>query len=68
MISIDQEFWNLLFGFLGRECMLPEGCKVPLDGILVYLGVFLLLVAVLKWRKFLSEGFRETLQKAREKL
>lgn len=42
---MNQGLWNLLFGWItGRQCFLPEGCNIPLSGVVVYL---LLLAAII---------------------
>jgi hypothetical protein len=64
MINIEQELWNFLFGFLGEQCMLPEGCTVPLEGVLVYLGTIIVLAAVLNWRNRLRREFEDFLERA----
>lgn len=33
---MDQGTWNLLFGWMDTQCFLPEGCTVPLDGVVFY--------------------------------
>ena len=44
---MDQETWDVLFGWLtGQQCFIPEGCEPPLIGILFYLGI-LVLIALL---------------------
>lgn len=59
---MNQELWNLLFSWsTGRQCMLPEGCSAPLDGMLIYIGLVALLggliyiergqLVAMTWRK-----------------
>lgn len=69
MVTIDQELWNFLFGFLGQgQCMLPEGCTIPIEGVLVYLGTIIVLVAVLNWRNRLRREFEDLLDRAEQEL
>lgn len=43
---MDQSTWNLLFGWMqGEQCFLPEGCPPPVEGILFYLAVVIIIVA-----------------------
>lgn len=37
---MDQATWNLLFGWMNGQCMLPEGCSPPTDGVIFY-GILL---------------------------
>lgn len=51
MITVDQDLWNLLFGWMQQgQCMLPEGCTAPLPSIAFYIGVVLAVAAVVRWR------------------
>ena len=57
MITIDQDLWNLLFGWMQEgQCMIPEGCTVPLHGVIFYTAVILVLVAVVHWREKILEA------------
>lgn len=50
-MAIDQSIWNLLFSWMtGTQCMLPEGCTVPLPGVLFYL-VLVAAVALAVWKR-----------------
>ena len=50
---IDQITWNILFEWItGTRCFLPEGCKPPFIGVLVYL----MLLAPLIWFLFSKYG------------
>jgi hypothetical protein len=42
---MNQELWNLLFGFTGKRCFLPEGCSPPPLGILIYIVLITALLA-----------------------
>ncbi|MFB6199644.1 MAG: hypothetical protein ABEJ83_02090 [Candidatus Nanohaloarchaea archaeon] len=45
---MDQSSWNLLFGWItGKQCMLPEGCSVPIEGLAVYMIVFAAIILIL---------------------
>lgn len=35
-MAIDQSTWDLLFGWTGRRCFLPEGCQPPAEGVIAY--------------------------------
>lgn len=35
-MAIEQSTWNLLFGWTGRRCFIPEGCTPPVEGVIVY--------------------------------
>ena len=45
---IDQITWNILFEWItGTRCFLPEGCKPPVIGLLIYLVMISALICVL---------------------
>ncbi|MFB6190930.1 MAG: hypothetical protein ABEJ64_00720 [Candidatus Nanohaloarchaea archaeon] len=48
---MDQATWNLLFGWMGRRCFIPEGCPVPLYGVAFYLAVIFLAYLVYRYRE-----------------
>lgn len=51
MVVLDQSTWNLLFGWMtGRQCFLPEGCTLPMTGVLVY-AVILAGITLLVWKR-----------------
>jgi cell division protein FtsL len=57
MVTIDQDLWNLLFGWLGPECMLPEGCTVPLTLVVVAVAAALaILLAFYKRRQLIEKA------------
>ena len=57
MITVDQDLWNLLFGWMQEgQCMLPEGCTAPLPGLAFYIGVVLVIAAVVHWRDRILKG------------
>lgn len=66
MISIDQQIWNLLFGWMREgECMIPEGCTLPPEGIAFYLALTVAIAAAIYFRKRIRKNFldlTETLQ------
>jgi len=66
MLVLDQEIWNLLFGWLAnRECLIPEGCKIPPEGILFYiLAVIIIYISILEKEKILK-GRENLLEKIR---
>lgn len=68
MINIDQEVWNFLFGFLGEQCMLPEGCIVLLEGVLVYIATVAVIVAFVHWRKKMRGKVLELIDKTERSL
>ena len=58
MISIDQELWNLLFGWMQEgQCMILEGCTVPLEGLAFYLALVAVVAAAIYFRKKIRENF-----------
>ena len=63
MVTIDQQLWNALFGWMREgSCMLPEGCTVPLEGVLFYLAAIVVIAAVLNWKNRIRENFLDTLE------
>lgn len=44
-VILDQSTWNLLFGWTGKQCMIPEGCSPPLEGVAVYVALLAAVVA-----------------------
>lgn len=52
MVRIDQDTWNTLFSWMsGTECMLPEGCPVPLQGVAVYVFIVVFIAVMLYWNR-----------------
>lgn len=50
MVTLDQATWNLLFGWTGRQCFIPEGCTAPLTGILLYVVIIAAIAAII-WKR-----------------
>lgn len=50
---MEQETWNLLFGWMnpGKQCMLPEGCSIPVEGVAVYITLLLAAAGAGYWLK-----------------
>ena len=45
---MNQSTWNLLFGWMTeKQCMLPEGCSIPLEGLAAYMIVFAAIILIL---------------------
>ncbi|MFB6241520.1 MAG: hypothetical protein ABEJ36_01815 [Candidatus Nanosalina sp.] len=69
MVTLDQGTWNTLFGWLGQgQCMLPEGCNVPIEGVIAYIAIIIALLAVLNWRNKLRRKLEELLDRAEQEL
>jgi hypothetical protein len=68
MVTIDQELWNILFGWLGPECMLPEGCNLPLVSVLIVLAAALAVVLSFYRRRALMEKIDALIGSLRKKL
>jgi hypothetical protein len=68
MINIDQELWNFLFGFLGEQCMLPEGCRLPAKGTLVYIATVAVIVVFVHWRKKMRRKVLNLIEKTERSL
>lgn len=67
MVTIDQQLWNALFGWMREgQCMLPEGCTVPAEGVLFYLGTIVAIAVVLNWKNQIRENFLDTLEAAQD--
>lgn len=50
MVRVSPDLWNLLFGWMsGQQCFLPEGCDVPVQGMLVYLVILVFLAVLVYW-------------------
>lgn len=50
MVTIPQDLWNTLFSWMGpKQCMLPEGCRLHWQGVLVYVFVLVFVVMMLYW-------------------
>lgn len=59
MTTIDQQLWNALFGWQGTgQCMLPEGCTVPVVGVLLYVAVLVFVAAAIIKREELLNRLR----------
>ncbi|MFB6190024.1 MAG: hypothetical protein ABEJ91_00450 [Candidatus Nanohaloarchaea archaeon] len=44
---MDQSTWNLLFGWTGRQCFIPEGCPPPSGGVIAYAALTTVVAAAL---------------------
>ncbi len=55
MVTLDQATWNLLFGWTGRTCFIPEGCTVPLD-LLLLIAVVAAAIAAVLWNRERLQG------------
>ncbi len=50
MVYLPQDLWNTLFGWMSaKQCMLPEGCALPLQGVLVYVVALVFIVVMVYW-------------------
>ncbi len=42
---VSQGTWNTLFSWItGKQCLIPEGCPPPVEGVFVY-GLLLVAIA-----------------------
>lgn len=55
MVTLDQGLWNLLFGWTGRRCFIPEGCTVPLAELLLA-AVIIAAIAAIIWNRQKLQG------------
>lgn len=50
MVALSQGLWNTLFSWMStKQCMLPEGCDVPLSGVGVYVAVVVFVAVMVYW-------------------
>lgn len=65
MVVISRDLWNTLFSWMsGQQCFLPEGCDVPLQGVLVYVAILMFFAVLLYWfRAPIVRGFRRVVER-----
>ncbi|MFB6241873.1 MAG: hypothetical protein ABEJ36_03665 [Candidatus Nanosalina sp.] len=58
MVTLDQQTWNTLFAWMqDGQCMLPEGCSLPPEGVAIYAAALIIVLG------FIYIGFEERIDR-----